>query len=145
MLSEILRHIKPGAPVRLHVLLAALIWSIVGVFLMVNGYLMLSVAEGQWLTVVAMVLGTLKSRLLLDRTAKRNGQRLATLADGTCIGAVYPAKMWLLIGLMIAAGRLLRFSGVLPLAVVGLIYCAVGWALFVSSRIMWRMWYKTGS
>lgn len=144
MLHKILSQIKPGAPASLHMLLAALIWSTVGVFLMTNGFLMLSVAEGQWLVVVAAIVGILKSRLLLDRTANRNAARIGTLKDGTCIGAVYPFRMWFLIGLMIGVGRWFRFSGILPPSVVGLIYFAVGLALFISSRIMWRRWCEFG-
>jgi xanthine/uracil permease len=46
-------------------------------------------------------------------------------------------RSWLLIALMSGIGRLLR-GGLLPPAVVGPLYAAIGAGLLYSSRIAWR-------
>jgi hypothetical protein len=47
--------------------------------------------------------------------------------------------MWAMVVGMMLGGRLLRNSSVPPLA-VGVIYLAVGWALLLSSRLLWQEW-----
>ena len=136
MKRERLSRFKPGAPVHVHLLLAALIWSIVGLFLMTNGFLLISLAEREWFIAVAIGIGTLKSFRVLDPVARKNIRRILEFDDGTCIGSVYSYKTWLLVICMIAFGRFLR-SSMLPGEYVGLLYCAVGWGLFFSSRLMW--------
>ena len=66
--KKLLTSLKPGASVNAHLFTAALIWSIVGIFLMARGYLLVSVADRVWFAIPALVLGTVKSFFLLDRT-----------------------------------------------------------------------------
>ena len=56
-----------------------------------------------------------------------------------CLGGVYSWGMWAMVVGMMLGGRLLRNSSVPPL-VVGVIYLAVGWALLLSSRLLWQEW-----
>ena len=128
---------KPGARIRTHLIVAGLIWALVGLMLIVRGSLFLQSVHQVWLLAVAVAVGTVKSRLMLDRAARRNRDRLLVKSDGDCIGGVYSAKMWLLVACMIALGRLLRVSG-LPMGVVGTVYGAIGWALLLSSRVLWQ-------
>ena len=128
---------KPAARIRTHFIFAGGIWSLVGLMLMVRGGLFLHAAQKLWLLAPSIAAGTLKSLFMLDRSARRNRDRLLQKTDGACLGGVYSVKMWLLVVLMIVMGRLLRTSG-LPLPVVGTLYAAIGWALFFSSRILWR-------
>lgn len=126
--------------VRMHVLTAALIWSLVGFFLMMNGYLLMEIAGKTWLALPALLLGTAKSLLLMDRIVRRNNRRLMQMQDGACLGAVYSPKTWGLVVVMIVMGRILR-SSVLPGELVGIVYLAVGWALFLSSRSIWQQYF----
>jgi hypothetical protein len=142
MTKKILTRLKPGASINVHLLIAALIWSIVGFFLMSNGFLLISLAAREWLAVLAAGLGTVKSFFLLDRVARKNISRILRFADGTCIGSVYSYKSWGLVLVMIVLGRFLRSSSVLPGEYVGILYLAVGWGLFLSSRLMWRARFK---
>jgi hypothetical protein len=91
--------------------------------------------------VVAGVLGTLKSLLILDKTARRSIQRIILLKDGTCLGAVYSWKTWLLVLVMMIAGVILR-KVTQPGPIIGTLYCAIGWALCFSSRLGWYQWFK---
>lgn len=140
MIREVLTRLKPGAPVRVHLLVAALFWTVVGFFLMVNGYIFLSLAGQEWLAVVALAIGIVKARWVMDRVARKNLARIEQLRDGSCLGSVYSFKTWGLVLLMILVGRVLRASG-LPGEVVGILYLAIGWALLSASRLFWRAWF----
>lgn len=136
MVKKILYRFKPGAPVHVHLLVAALIWSIVGLFLLSNGLLLITMAARDWFAFIGLGIGTVKSFYVLDRVARKNINRILHFEDGTCIGSVYSYKTWGLVLCMIALGRFLR-SSILPGEYVGILYLAVGWGLFLSSRLMW--------
>jgi len=92
-----------------------------------------------WIAIPALIAGTLKSLFILDRSAKKGVYRILELADGTCLGAVYSAKTWLLVLVMMGGGMVLRHSG-LSKGLLGGIYVMIGWALFYSSRHAWQAW-----
>jgi hypothetical protein len=137
-MKEMLAKYKPGASARTHMLLAASIWTVVGTALLLRGLAGLAPPERWFLLVFGIVAGTLKSLLILDRAARKNIRRIQTCKEGSCLGGVYPPKMWGLILLMILAGRGLRAYA--PAMVVGLVYLAIGWALLLSSRLIWQRW-----
>ena len=137
--KEFLRRYKPGASISSHLMLAALIWSVVGCFLMINGFVWISMAERSWLIFLGLALGTVKGFFILDRVARKNIKRIHAFEQKTCIGSVYSYKTWLLVIMMIVLGRTLRLT-VLPGEVVGVIYIAVGWGLMLASRLMWLEW-----
>ena len=65
---------KPVAPVRVHVFLVTLMWTIVGLFLFVRGagnMMSLPGPVNPWWLVVAAFIGVLKGRLIFDKTAER--------------------------------------------------------------------------
>lgn len=133
---------KPGVSARIHLFLAALIWSVVGFFLLTNGFFLISVQGHLWYGVVGLVLGTAKTFFILDRVARKNVNRIKNFEDKVCIGSVYSWKTWVLVAAMIGLGRFLRTT-LLPGEIVGLIYTAVGWALMLASRQMWLEWKRT--
>ena len=141
-LKKTLLRFKPGISVRTHLFLAALIWSVVGFFLLINGFVLISLQNHLWYGVVGLILGTAKTFFILDRVAQKNVKRIKEFEDKVCIGSVYSWKTWVMVAAMIALGRLLRTT-VLPGEVVGLIYTAVGWALMLASRLMWLEWKRT--
>ena len=107
---------------------------------MYRGYGWLAPDRGRLLLVVAGVLGTLKSLLILDKVARLSIQRIILLKDGTCLGAVYSWKSWLLVELMITSGIIMRKLTV-PGSFIGTLYCAIGWSLCLSSRLGWQQWF----
>ena len=137
--KQSLRQLKPGVNRRVHLFAAPLLWTVVGGLLIFRGWTWMGPGRGRWLVLLALVIGTLKSLFILDRTARRTVARIVQLRDGACLGAVYSWKTWLLVILMMGSGIVLRrfFT---PGAAVGTIYVAVGWALFFSSRLGWRAW-----
>ena len=140
--KNILHQYKPGVSIRTHLLLGALIWILVGFFLLINGFVLVSLQNHLWYGLAGMVLGSAKSFFILDRVAQKNLRRIKEFEDKVCIGSVYSWKTWALVLAMIGFGRYLRTT-VLPGDVVGFIYCAVGWALMLSSRLIWVEWNKT--
>lgn len=138
-LHKLLHFLKPGVNRQTHLLLAALLWTIIGCTLMFRGVLWLELDESLLFGIPAIILGTLKSLFILDKSAKKSIDRIQKLADGSCLGAVYSIKTWSLVLCMILIGYLLRRSQLSP-AVVGALYCTVGWALFFSSRFGWMAW-----
>lgn len=136
-----LKRFKPGVDKRVHLLLSAFLWTAVGIFLMLRGGQWLLAAGQIWLILPAVVLGSGKSLLILDRTARKSIHRILHFGDNTCLGAVYSFRTWLLVLAMIGLGIFLRQSA-LPRVLLGFIYIAIGWALFLSSRLAWRVWLQ---
>ena len=134
-----LKRFTPGVDKRVHLLLSALLWTAVGLWLLVRGGLWLQSADSLWLFIPAMLLGSVKSLLILDRTANKGIQRILRFNGTACVGAVYSVRTWLLVMAMMAMGYLLRQSGI-PKAVLGTLYVTIGWALVLSSRNAWRAW-----
>jgi len=134
---------KPGAKRRTHLLLSAILWSFIGIVLLTKGaYRIVQVTEYQVIIVImALIFGTLKSIFILDRSARKSIDRILHFKEGTCLGAVYSVKTWLLVVGMMGMGILLRNSA-LPLTLLCFIYFMIGWALVFSSRLAWLMWAK---
>ncbi len=136
-----LERFKLGASRESHLFFAALIWLLAGVLLIGRGSFWLE-AEGTLIYgLLAIVLGSVKSRLFLDRNANKNIARIMKLPEGTFLGAVYSRKTWSLVLLMILIGVTLRMSP-FPKTVLGVVYITVGWALTLSSRLSWKAWQR---
>jgi hypothetical protein len=135
------RH-KPAATASTHLLMAWLMWALVGAGLAAFGatwLLKASPRAAPWLAGAAAAVGVLKSKLVLDRAARRVVARIRERGDGRCLGGFLSWHTWALVLVMMAAGRLLRGAGLSGL-VVGPLYIAVGFGLLVSSRLSWREW-----
>lgn len=135
---------KPAASARIHLLLAAAMWTVVGSTLAFFGtrWELAAHLPHVWLLLaVAAGVGLFKSWLLLRRTAKRTIGRIRTRGDGCCIGGFLSWRTWLFVALMMGLGRVLR-AGLVPRGVVGLVYVAVGVALLLTTPLLWRAWYR---
>ena len=141
-LKDILHKYKPGVSIRTHLLFGALIWAVVGFFLLTNGFVLVSLENHLWYGLIGLLLGTAKAFFILDRLARKNIKRIKEFEDKICFGSVYSLKTWVMVAGMIALGRFLRTT-VLPGEIIGLIYTAVGWALMLASRLMWIEWNRT--
>lgn len=136
-----LSRFKPGAPRTVHLLVAAIVWTAVGLLLMIRGGFWLCSVGRSWLLIPSLLLGTIKSLLILDKTARKSIDRIVRFQDGRCLGSVYSIKTWVLVLLMMSGGCLLRNSS-LPRELLGLLYVTVGWGLFFSSRHAWLIWKR---
>jgi hypothetical protein len=136
---------KPAASVRVHVLLASLMWTIVGLFLFVRGTgnMMSLTGVNPWWLVVAAFIGVLKGRLIFDKTAERVISRILSREGDRCLGGFLSLKSWGMILFMVFLGMSLRVSP-LPGVLVWGVYVAVGAGLFFSSRLFWMEWIIQG-
>jgi hypothetical protein len=121
--------------------MSACLWTAIGLLLLVKGGFRFSQLEQQHPVVVlaAVVAGSLKSYLILDRAARRGIERILKFKDGTCLGAVYSVKTWIVVLFMMTMGVILRNSS-LPGNILCFVSITVGWALLMSSRLAWRAW-----
>ena len=142
MLKRIARF-KPA--VRRNTLLfsSACLWTVIGLLLLVKGgYRWYHLPTHNFLIIVAgIIVGSIKSLLILDKSARRGIDRILKFADGTCLGAVYSSKTWLLVLCMMSLGVILRNSS-FPVQLLCFIYFTIGWALLLSSRLAWKEWLK---
>ncbi len=134
--------LKPAVSRSVHLFAAPFLWTVVGIMLIYRGYGWLP-AHGRfyWVT-AAVIVGTLKSLLILDATAGKSIRRIAAFEDSTCLGAVYSWKSWLLVAGMMLTGMVVCRVGATG-AWTGALYCAVGWALCCSSRLGWQAWVRS--
>jgi len=135
-----LSNLKPGVSPRTLLFCAALLWTAIGLLLVQRGTQYLVPHGSFWLVLAAVGLGSLKSRFILDRAAKRGVERIRRFSDNTCIGAVYSWKTWLVVLAMAVFGLIVR-GGSIPGYIVGIVCVAVGWALIGSSRFGWKAWF----
>ena len=133
---------KPGAGQQTHLLTAALIWSVVGTGLLIFGARLLLAEYSYPVLVAALLAGTVKAIFVLQRSAEKNIARIRSFTEATCLGAVFSAKMWVLVLIMIASGRWFRMSSGVSAGIVGFLYTAVGWALIFASRLLWQEWSR---
>ena len=134
---------KPGVKRRTHLFMSAFLWTAIGILLLAKGVFRLSqLTDWQPFVVVPAILaGSLKAYFILDKSAKRGIERILTFKDGTCLGAVYSVKTWILVLCMMGMGVILRNSS-LPIILLCFLYLTIGWALLISSRLAWRAWLK---
>jgi hypothetical protein len=132
---------KPSAGVATQLLLAGLMWTVVGAALSGVGGLWLwqsTPAAALWVAPAAIAIGLLKSRMALDRAARKITVRIRERGDGRCLGGFLSPSSWALVILMMVGGRFLRTT--VTHVIVGPLYLMVGTALLVSSRIAWQAW-----
>ena len=141
-MSSWLEAYKPIASSRFQLLVAAVMWSAVGVGLAsAGGYWLLTSAGNRILLMIvfAVCIGMGKSLLILDRAVHRFANRIQRRGEGKCVGGFLSFKSWVMVGGMMLFGRFLRSVGI-PLPLLGLLYAGVGIGLLVSSRIFWQTW-----
>jgi len=134
-----LSRLKLNASRSVHLFVAAILWTVVGVSLISRGIVWLNGVESLWIVIPALIVGTVKSLFMLDKSAKKSVDRIIATRDGRCLGGVYSFKTWLLVLVMMAAGCLMRNSS-LPKEFLGLFYVSIGWGLLFSSRNAWIAW-----
>lgn len=133
---------KPRGSARSQLFLAEMMWTVVGSMLLGLGLLWIVRryhGPGWAYAAPFLVLGVVKALLILDRVARRTIHRIRTRGDDHCVGGFFSPASWGLILGMMLLGQVLRASPV-PRADVGFLYVAVGSALLISSRMLWREW-----
>jgi len=122
--------------------LAFLLWVTGGVILSWRGLGFIETVNPPQMTLligvgVALVIGMLKGKLLLNKSSLRNIQRLQTMPMPQKLIQVYPLRSWILIGLMVGISLSLTLFGI-DLFWRGLINLGIGMALISSGTTYLR-------
>ena len=129
-------------------IIAGGLWCIIGLVLVVRGLSLYQLAEmEQHATKIAItisgiaagLIGLIKGKFVLSKTAHRNKNRIYKLDDPVGLQDIFSKPFYFLIPMMMGLGILLRsynqyLGGYI---VVAAIYCGIGMALIVSSRVYW--------
>ena len=137
-----LSRFKPAVSRNTLLVLSALLWTLIGLMLLAKGcYRLFQLPQSHpFIVAAAFVAGSLKSIFILDASARRAIDRILRFQDGTCLGAVYSVKTWILVLCMMSMGVILR--SYLPVKLLSFILLTIGWALLFSSRLAWRTWFQ---
>ena len=128
---------------------AGLIWIIVGLFLIYrsSGLYNLAVIEQNTSkealiisVILGVVIGILKGKFVLSKTALRNRNRINQLVPPLSIHHVFSGPFYGFIAGMMILGFLLReFNAYIGgYVVVASIYCGIGMALIAASSVYWK-------
>ena len=125
------------------------LWGIIGVFLIYRGIEMYQLAVNEqhstqmaviYSVIIGMMAGVFKGLFVLSKSARKNKSRIQNLEAPIKIHHIFPKPFYGLIAGMILLGILLRnLNGYLGgYIVVAGIYCGIGTALMVGSRVYWK-------
>ena len=129
--------------------IAGFIWVIVGLFLIYLGSGLYNLAVIEQNTsketliisgILGVVIGILKGKFVLSKTALRNRNRINQLVPPISIHQIFSGAFYGLIAGMMVLGFLLReFNTYLGgYVVVASIYCGIGMALIAASSVYWK-------
>lgn len=134
--------LSPLASERTQLIAAAMMWLIGASILLVRGTGYVHDRHWHaWALAAGLVLGVLKARLLLDRVATTAVARIRERGRAHFFG-FFSARSWLLVGVMMGGGMLLRrlvvHPDVIGAGIMGAIYIGVGTALLLADRAFWH-------
>lgn len=92
------------------------------------------------LIVLCLLIGYLKGRYVLGKSARSGVARLLTFPNPTSIGNLYSTKYYILLGGMVGLGMSIKYLG-LPNDVRGAVDVAIGAALINGAMIYFRLAY----
>ena len=124
------------------------LWCVIGLFLIFRGLGLYQLAgQEQHSTqiaitlsvITAMLIGLIKGRFVLSKTARKNKARIHGLKDPVYIHQIFAKPYYFLIPMMMGLGVLLRsYNEYLGgYVVIAAIYCGIGMGLIISSRTYW--------
>lgn len=146
-MMDTISKLKPKASSKVQLLIAAMLWSLVGFGLLGFGLKWLLSSESTWiwlLLLVSVIVGGSKGYFILRKTANRAIARIQKRGDGTCVFGVFSIWSWVLVAIMIAGGRFLRTSGIED-EFLGAIYLGIGMALIMGSTYSWKAYLNSDS
>jgi hypothetical protein len=126
---------------------AAVMWLIGASILLVRGIGYLDSRYWHaWALAIGLVLGVVKARYLLDRTATKAIARIHARGRAGFFG-FFSIRSWGLIALMMGGGMALRRIVVHPdligAGIMGAVYIGVGTALLLADRAFWHAFFGT--
>lgn len=135
----------PRATVRVQLFAAALVWLIGAAILLIRGIAFLHDRWVPLIIAVAIVIGLLKERYILNNYARKAVARIHRRGTAFFFG-LFSLKSWIFIAVMMGGGIALRHSVLADphdtirwgRDVLAVLYVAVGTALLMADRIYWQ-------
>ena len=129
--------------------IAGLIWIVVGLFLIYRGSGLYNLAVIEQNTsketliisiILGVVIGIIKGKFVLSKTALRNRNRINQLVPPLRIHQIFSGPFYgLIVGMMLLGFLLREFNSYLGgYVVVASIYCGIGMALIAASSVYWK-------
>lgn len=141
-LPAIIDRLTPRASVRVQLTSAALVWLVGASILFVRGagYLYDRYWHA-WALALALAIGVLKARYLLDRVAIKAVARIRA-RDRACFFGFFSIRSWAFVAVMMGGGIIIRNTFVHPdvigAGILGALYIGIGSALLIADRIFWH-------
>lgn len=139
-----LARLKPAVPKYSLMAMAGLLWTTAGLGLCRLGYKWLSLLPGTRAVPFCMagvLLALIAYRCSFSGIAAKNIERLCRLPSKGCLFAFQAWRSYLIIGLMIGLGLVLRHSQI-PKTYLAIVYFAVGGALILASFHYYKYLYR---
>jgi hypothetical protein len=139
---SLIDRLVPRAGVRVQLVAAALVWLVGSSILIFRGVGYVHDRYWHaWALAAALVIGVLKSRYLLDRVAGKAIARIRARGRA-CFFGFFSWRSWLLVGLMMGGGIMLRHlvvhPGIIGAGIMGALYLGIGSALLIADRLFWQ-------
>jgi hypothetical protein len=142
MKKNIFQWLKPGVSKRYLLLVAALIWTFAGGMLLFKGITFL-LEDRVCLLIrvgISLVGGILFYIFLFSKISLKHIRRILNLkTERPCIFSFFNLKSYLLMGIMISMGIILRKSGIVPVRYLAELYVTMGIPLSLSA---FRFYYN---
>jgi hypothetical protein len=136
--------LKPDVSRHWLFLLAGVMWTGVGVMLLVRAWGWLAAMPLGWelgLALTSAVIAALFYKFMFTNTVAKNIRRVCQLPDPVCIFAFNSPRGYILIVFMIAMGIALRRSG-LDTRILALVYASMGGALLLASLHFYNQFHR---
>ncbi len=130
-----LKSLKPAVSKAWLIVMAGLMWSVVGLMLCRLAYHWLVIIHWRWIVpqeLLGIVLALAAYKFCFSRIAQKNIERLSAITEKTCIFAFQRWKSYFVVALMILIGITIRNSPV-PRSYLAIVYTTIGGALFLAS------------
>jgi len=117
-------------------LIAAFVWTFAGAMLEYKGYSFLKLYPQHEIIKITgcLIFGLLFFKFVFAELSKKHVGRISNLAiDHPCLFSFFNLKSYLMMGLMISSGIILRKTGIVSPEYLSLIYMTMGIPLLMSS------------
>lgn len=128
--------LTPRLPKRYLLFLAAMVWTFAGGMLLIKGFGFLKQTYHLfWIRIfISLTGGNIFYILMFSKISIKHTQRIINLKiEKPCMFSFFNFKSYLLMGIMITGGIVLRTSGLIPVFYLSVVYLTMGIPLFISA------------
>ena len=133
--------LKPAVNRKWLILISALMWSAVGIFLNILAFGWLKLYNNIQLIItitIGLFTGLIIAKYGFNIIAKKNIDRILEYPKKACVFAFQEWKSYILIAFMMSMGIFMRTSGVITKTLLVPMYIGIGTALFLASFNYYR-------